>query len=236
MRGVSLIVLSRYQDLYNRFVTSIKGCTTPMEKILVQHKGHELSPEQDWNTLTIDAPFNFARYVNSAIKRATLDNDILLVNDDVIFTDNDTVEILRNTLEHDDRIGILSPRVIGGAQTVQTHPPNSPVTYTPHFLAFLCVLMRRDMVERIGPLDERFDGYGMEDVDYCVRARMATWYLAVNDTTSVVHGSDGMPNSTSFFRAHGTVFGSMGNAARQKYMTKWGGKGLEDIWGAKLSW
>ena len=38
---------------------------------------------------------------------------------------------------------------------------------------FFCVVLARQAIERVGPLDERFFPGGYEDDDYCLRARQA---------------------------------------------------------------
>ena len=43
----------------------------------------------------------------------------------------------------------------------------------PRTVAFVCVLIPRRTIERIGLLDERFCFYGFDDNDYCRRARIA---------------------------------------------------------------
>jgi GT2 family glycosyltransferase len=43
----------------------------------------------------------------------------------------------------------------------------------------------------IGPLDENFDGYGGDDVDYCHRVKAAGLRLAVVEGLVVEHGRPG---------------------------------------------
>jgi GT2 family glycosyltransferase len=54
-------------------------------------------------------------------------------------------------------------------------------------VAFVCVFIRRTLIECIGLLDERFIGYGCDDSDYCRRALMAGWRVGVWDGCSVDH-------------------------------------------------
>src|SRR5580698_980493 len=54
------------------------------------------------------------------------------------------------------------------------------------WISFACVLVRRDVVAQIGPMDEGFFMY-FEDVDYCLRARQAGWRLAYVPSARVVH-------------------------------------------------
>lgn len=49
-----------------------------------------------------------------------------------------------------------------------------------------CQLIRRDVIERIGPLDERMF-YGPEDVDFCLRAWQAGWAVYYLPAAVAVH-------------------------------------------------
>ena len=70
-----------------------------------------------------------------------------------------------------------------------------PVALGRHtFLPFASVLLRREMLQQIGPLD---DGYFMyfEDSDLCFRARAAGWNLAIAADTAVLHREGGSSSS-----------------------------------------
>jgi GT2 family glycosyltransferase len=49
-----------------------------------------------------------------------------------------------------------------------------------------CMLMRREMLEQIGYLDERFFAY-QEDADICYRARQAGWDVYYVPTAQIIH-------------------------------------------------
>ncbi len=49
-----------------------------------------------------------------------------------------------------------------------------------------CMLIRRDVVDQIGYLDERYFAY-QEDTDYCIQARQAGWKVFYVPTAQVVH-------------------------------------------------
>jgi GT2 family glycosyltransferase len=54
------------------------------------------------------------------------------------------------------------------------------------FVTFASVLLRAEMLERIGLLDEGYFMY-FEDSDLCFRARAAGWRLAIAPDTAVLH-------------------------------------------------
>lgn len=49
-----------------------------------------------------------------------------------------------------------------------------------------CMLLRRAVFDRLGPLDERFFMYG-EDLDWCLRTRQAGWTVRYEPTVVVQH-------------------------------------------------
>ena len=48
------------------------------------------------------------------------------------------------------------------------------------------MLVRREVIERVGMLDERFFMYG-EDLDWCLRARQAGWTVRYEPSIVVEH-------------------------------------------------
>jgi GT2 family glycosyltransferase len=57
---------------------------------------------------------------------------------------------------------------------------------SPSWTSFACVLLRREMLEQTGLMDEGFFLY-YEDVEFCHRARKAGWEIAHNPAARVVH-------------------------------------------------
>lgn len=49
-----------------------------------------------------------------------------------------------------------------------------------------CMLIRREVIDQIGMLDERFFAY-QEDTDYCVSARKAGWFVTYLPAAQIVH-------------------------------------------------
>jgi hypothetical protein len=56
--------------------------------------------------------------------------------------------------------------------------------------SFACILLRRRMIEEIGPMDEGYFLY-FEDIEYCRRARKAGWRLAHVPEARAVHHRGG---------------------------------------------
>jgi N-acetylglucosaminyl-diphospho-decaprenol L-rhamnosyltransferase len=63
------------------------------------------------------------------------------------------------------------------------------------WLGFACVLVRREVIERVGPLDEGYFMY-FEDIDYCRRVREAGWKVLYWPQPKVTHLLGGSSNVT----------------------------------------
>lgn len=90
---------------------------------------------------------------------------VLLVNNDVEMS-NGAIKHLVDHLDSSPTVGAVSAR----------HQTASP---SPEVLSFACVMLRREAINQVGPLDESFE-YGVDD-DYSIRLKAAGWQLAVAD-------------------------------------------------------
>jgi GT2 family glycosyltransferase len=91
-----------------------------------------------------------------------------------------------------------------------------PVQETKGYLSFVCVLIRRALIDKIGLLDEKYTGYGSEDVDYCRRAQHAGFTLAITSLATVSHRQA----SSSYCREHALELKRAESA--RLYIEKWG--------------
>lgn len=56
------------------------------------------------------------------------------------------------------------------------------------YLMGFCILLRREVFERVGPLDESFGLGYLEEVDYCLRVRETGCRILIDRSTFVFHG------------------------------------------------
>ena len=140
---------------------------------------------------------------------------VLLLNSDTIVRPG-AIDLLVKTLRDNPKMGMASPRLEwpdGAPQEscFRFHRPinelirsasTGPITRLfkryevplrvsdkiiyPEWTSFACVLIRRQVFEDIGLLDEEFFMY-FEDVDFCKRAREAGWKIIHNPDAHVVH-------------------------------------------------
>ena len=60
------------------------------------------------------------------------------------------------------------------------------VPFEPEYIIGACQLIRHDVIEKIGLLDEKIF-YGPEDADYCLRIRQAGMHIAYLPQVSIIH-------------------------------------------------
>ena len=214
--GVSLatvVVPSKWPDIFEGCRSNLGRYIPGASKILVRD-GDAIDPPEGWTTLQGSKPFCYARNVNLGIQAC--DTDVLLLNDDCQFSQTGVLHTLGSVfLRHPD-ISILSPNVDGVANGV--FQAVLPVEETNHFLSFVCVLIRRAVFDKIGLLDERYTGYGVEDVDFCRRAQAAGFKLAITSMVTVSHKQA----SSSFSREPDKE--KKYELARRLYVEKWGSR------------
>jgi GT2 family glycosyltransferase len=170
-------------------------------------------PEVQW--ITGITPFIFSRNSNLGITMAG--RDVVLMNDDAnLITPRGFSQLAEETLRRPDT-GICSVGVrgaVGNPKQLATARPS--FRYESRTIAFVCVFIPWSTYVSVGPLDERFTGYGFEDNDYCTRTIDAGLKIGIWDGCVVEHAAHPSvfrtrPNITALFEQN-----------RQLYRSKWG--------------
>jgi N-acetylglucosaminyl-diphospho-decaprenol L-rhamnosyltransferase len=126
------------------------------------------------------------------------------------------------------RTGILT-RLLAGRHIAL---PLSDEPTEPHWVSFACALLRRDMIEQVGGLDEGYFMY-FEDIDLCRRARRAGWKVLHAPAFRVVHlrgGTSDVKAATAERRRRPRYY----YEARARYFAKF--YSTPGLWGANLAW
>lgn len=144
----------------------------------------ELSQHDNLVIIQNQENVGFVQAVNQGLASSSAPY-IVIMNNDTIATPR-WLEVLRAELTGD--IGIAGPRSKGRIFWQGRERPGPPVVLpSGAMLSFFCVMMRRDVFEKIGYLDEDFGlGFGDDD-NYCARAEAAGFRLVFVPNVLIHH-------------------------------------------------
>lgn len=218
----SVIIPSANADNLVPCVRAIMECEPELDasKIIViddgaKERAEKMLPDLTW--IEGRKPFCFSRNCNLGIAESSPWDDIILLNDDALLkTPGGFSAMVTATAEWDLLAAVTN---CAGNPNQQTRCGTDGVREEPtRALAFICVCIPRQTLDRVGVLDERFTTYGWEDVDYCKRVRAAGMKLGIFDGCFVDHLSlessyrgaarnrgDIAPGRDIYFKKHGTL-------------------------------
>jgi hypothetical protein len=132
-------------------------------------------------------PFQFSRNVNAGIKLAGND-DCLVLNDDAILETPGGFTLLQKAAEEHREFGIIGA-VTNNVGNRNQFPQGKGLREDPRMVCFVCVLIPRRTIEKVGMLDERYNCYSHQDDDYCYRVSTAGLKIGIHDGCFVDHAS-----------------------------------------------
>jgi GT2 family glycosyltransferase len=164
--------------------------------------------------------------------RSARGRHVVLLNADTLVTPG-WLEGMIAAAEEDPRVGLVGPCTNQAAGLQVIWPPayrtprelpawarrwaseNRGSRLETPLLVFFCVLAPRDVLEKIGTLDEGYGPGGFEDYDLCLRARLAGYRLVVARDVYVHHyGGRGYVNMP---------YEEMRERNRDRFWDKWDG-------------
>lgn len=249
---ISVLIPSRTDAYLEHLLTSMETSqAASASQVIVGDNG--LSPELKarWAAVQfvdVPKPFVFARAINMAAQASWPGDHLLVLNDDTTIASPHWLLMLEQMLQNiPPEYGMISLHIDGGVgnpdQTQEA--PIDGVIETDKTVCFVAVLIPNAVWRTVGPLDERFIGYGMDDNDYCARVKQAGFKLGVTGAVSVKHGKrirvrqdpkDGqfypdeegeskvdLPHSSSFIRYHGSAeWNRLYQLNKDIFDAKWG--------------
>jgi GT2 family glycosyltransferase/glycosyltransferase involved in cell wall biosynthesis len=212
--SVSVVVLTYNNIEYTRAcLKSLERFTnySNWELIIVDNASTDGSPEflseyvghRETAKLILNKDnLGFSAGNNAGIKQASGDY-VVLLNNDTYVTDGWLFDLIRH-FRRDESLGVVGPvtnnignegrieinydsmegMAIASRKYVQEHSRELVYVDT---AAFYCVAIKRDVIDKVGLLDEAFGRGFFEDDDYCMRARNAGYKVAIADDTFVHH-------------------------------------------------
>jgi tetratricopeptide (TPR) repeat protein len=91
-------------------------------------------------------------------------------------------------------------------------------------VAFLCTLIKKEVIDKIGGLDERFTPGNFEDDDFCLRSQLAGFKTVISKDVFIHHYG-----SVSFKNNGEDHYDELLKVNEQKFIDKWGSN-PEGIW------
>lgn len=234
----SIIIVTHNQLEFTRqCVESVRRYTNePYELIFVDNASTDGTVEflkSISNSTLIANPVNrgFPAAVNQGIQAAT-GNQILLLNNDCVVPKKWLGRLL-STLCRDPKIGLVGPcsNCVSGEQQVSATysnldglnefteswaKSNSGRIVDMDRLVGFCLLIRKELIDKLGGFDEQFGIGCFEDDDYCLRAVHAG-YRAVIAREAFVHHYGGRT-----FVGAGVDFEAVMERNRERFQLKWG--------------
>lgn len=238
MRLTSIIIPScNGLELLAACVESIRAYTASPYEIIVTDNGSadgtlEYCMREGLTFIAFADNAGFPAACNAGLKLAKGDA-LLLLNNDVVVSPNWLSNMLQ-CLEHSPDVGIVGPcsnyvsgrqQVEAGYSTMEDYPAwaaernrPDPSRWQPlERLVGFCFLFKREVLDKIGYLDEIFSPGHYEDDDYCYRARQAGYRLFIAGDAFVHHHG-----SASFKKQDGAAVRELIERNHRKFIAKWG--------------
>jgi GT2 family glycosyltransferase/glycosyltransferase involved in cell wall biosynthesis len=258
MRKATLIVLAWNRwDLTERCLRTLRDTDLAGAEVMVVDNGStDETPQRlaEWDgvrVLTLPENRGFVRGNNAGIEAATAadpDGDIVLLNNDLIFTQRDWLTRLRACAGAAPDVGVVGCRLIlpdGRLLHAGTYILADTVwgqqigalekdigQYTRdrdvEGIVFACAYIKRETIAQIGGLALDFQSY-FEDTDYCLRAREAGFRTVVCGGVTLVHDEHGSTQRDP--QALMRIF----QGSRDIFRRKWGAK-LDSHYRREVLW
>jgi len=135
--------------------------------------------------------FNLSKSINAGLRihRSGL---ILIINNDILFAKGAIAEMVK-TINNDTETGMVGPLTnVGGSMNplqIMSQTAERADARTFRTLPLFCNLIRKELIGKVGFLDEDFSGYGCEDDDWCIRIMRAGYKLMVCGRAYIHHNA-----------------------------------------------
>jgi len=208
-------------------LTSIEKNTRDFEIIIVDN-GSDWQWSGPAKIIRNDTNLGFPKAVNQGIQAATGEVIVILNNDTIV-----TPDWLEHLWAHLEKFDIVGPvtNLISGPQQIEldiaceknnidaiaadVYSKNYRRAHPYHRLVFFCVAIKRDVIERVGLLDEQFSPGNFEDDDFCMRAIEAGFRLGIAQDVFIYHAGGVTHKSLKL------DYGALLEANRAKFQAKW---------------
>ena len=241
-RKTTLIVLAWNRwDLTRRCLETLRSTDLTGAEVLVVDSGStdetpQRLAELGWvRVLTLPENLGFVRSNNAGIEAADPANDVVLLNNDLEFRQEDWLQRLRDCAHARPEIGVVGCRLLlADGRLLHAGTYVLPDTFWGQQIGslekeigqysrdrevqgvvFACAFIKREVLTAVGGLALDYHSY-FEDTDYCLRARDRGFSTVVCGGVTLIHHEHG---STAGKEA---LFTSIFSESRRTFSKKWG--------------
>lgn len=222
-----IIPIYGQEEMTRQCLEKIAAYTSDFEIIAVVNGG-DFSMDLAGKIIRNKENLGFPKAVNQGIKAATGDIIIVLNND--VFVTPFWADHLAAHLQKVDLVGPMTNNISGPQKledkkffdeqeridyAKKINSKNLGKLSPTHRLVFFCVAFKKEVIERVGLLDEQFTPGNFEDDDFCLRAVEAGFKLAYAEDVFVQHLGSVTHKSLNIDRK------KLINTNRIKFETKW---------------
>lgn len=179
---------------------------------------------------------------------ASVDTDIVLLNNDIVIEQEDWLERMQNTAYRRQDIGVVGCRLVneqriflhagtyiypetfwgqqigGGQGEINQYNSVNEV----EGVVFASVYIKREVIEKVGLLDEEFFAY-FEDTDYCFRAKERGYRTVCSGDVTLIHHQNVSTNENKM------SFSDLFKRSQKTFKKKWETK-LSHKYSRKIAW
>ena len=235
------IVILTYNNLeYNKScIESIRRYTREgiYEIIVVDNQSTDgtvdwLKEQKDLKIILNDRNLGFPKGCNQGIELADRDNDILLLNNDIVVAPNwlmnlkkclysektiGAVGAITNSCSNNQAIPVKYKSIKEMIDFAKSNNISNPSQWEERLrLVGFCMLIKSEVVRKVGLLDEIFTPGNFEDDDYSFRIRKAGYKLMLCKDCFIHH------YGSASFGKEGNKFNDLLVINREKFIKKWG--------------
>ena len=212
-------------------IESIEDNTKDFEIIIIDNGSDPPCPKYCDTLIRNEENLGFPKAVNQGIEASNGDV-VVILNNDVIVTDNWLYRLEWHLLKY-DMVGPCTNSISGPQQVLISQYNNEQELNTAamefqlknafqsipfHRIVFYCVAIKREVIDKIGLLDEIYSPGNYEDDDFCMRAIDAGFKLGIARDVYVHHFG------SITHKALNLDYQELITRNRKIFNTKWGGK------------
>ncbi|MCF7844299.1 MAG: glycosyltransferase family 2 protein [Kiritimatiellales bacterium] len=147
-----------------------------------------LAKEHNAQVIYLPGPFNFSRSINRGLEQRKNEQYVLFLNDDCILQTPVMIRRMIYFIE-EKRLSCIGPWLVqkNKDNVVLGKPRVDEFTYLTSPVPATCVIWDSEWLDRIGPLDEAFSKYGLEEADLSYRALQRGAFWGRLDDVEVLH-------------------------------------------------